>query len=308
MQASAPAYICSQTESSKGEGNFEENYEEANTRILGAMWPDFVGNPEERWGVEKDILVPLAKNVRTKIADFCILDACAGIGLEAGELARLQLGRVFANEQDKYLRRRLHENLEDLDKENSEARNLVVSVSNMRWQEMADFIQHDRFGIILVLGNSLGYCGTAEDQIESLRSLLKIMHPEGRLVIDRRNYEVIMHSAQYALSKGQALGPDNHHSSWPMYNGPVKGVPIAVDPNGHWIRYEYTRTVQQADATRQGRNQSHEVGHLTMAPISHQQMLECLKEAGGKNIQVLSDFKPGHDPFSANFHQYVVGK
>lgn len=103
-----------------------------------------------------------------------ILDLCCGQGRHAIELARRDFSQVEGLDRSHYLIQKARacakkENLRVKFRE-GDARKLPYSP--------------DAFDVIMILGNSLGYFETVEDDLRVLREVFRVLRPSGKVLVD----------------------------------------------------------------------------------------------------------------------------
>jgi D-alanine-D-alanine ligase len=107
-------------------------------------------------------------------SDWRMLDLCCGQGRHTLEFARRGFQGIEGLDRSHYL----------IQKARKQARSENLSV---RFREGdARKLPHpaDRFDAVLILGNSFGYFETIDDDLRVLREVLRVLKPEGVLVLD----------------------------------------------------------------------------------------------------------------------------
>jgi SAM-dependent methyltransferase len=113
-----------------------------------------------------------------------VLDCSCGIGADAIALARRGFTVTASDGSASMIaetRRR------------SEQFGVGITTLQSRWQDLPQRVP-DICELILCLGNSIVHAGAKPDIISALQSIKKILSPDGALVIDSRNWELLYES------------------------------------------------------------------------------------------------------------------
>ena len=110
-----------------------------------------------------------------------ILDCSCGIGADAMALVRRGFAVTASDGSSSMVaeaRRR------------SEQFGIELNVSQARWQDLPTQVPGP-FDLVLCLGNSIVHSGSQVAMIENLRAIKQVLGPNGVLVVDSRNWELI---------------------------------------------------------------------------------------------------------------------
>ena len=250
-------------------------YENRDSKILAELWGDFVGWDERIDGADLRFLTgQLIGATRKKILDASLGDGVDSIGL-------LKEGfKVTSNEIDvDYIRKAL---------ENSRKEGITLDLTQHNWLDIDKHFSPNSFGSIICMGNSLTYLFDHNDQLTALQNFKTILQPNGRLIIDERNY-------QYFLDeRKKILEGDFRYSGNIVYHGKkVHARPTEITDSLVVMEYEHEETGLK--------------GYLHLYPFKKDELLGLLREAGFSEIEQYSDYEPGYNP-EADFYQYVCTK
>jgi len=123
------------------------------------------------------------------------------------------------------------------------------------------------FDAVICLGNSFTHLFSESDRRQALAEFYTVLHPQGLLILDQRNYDAIL---------------NKHFSSKHAYyycGENVKVAPEHVDEGLARFRYEFT---------------DHSVFHLNMYPLRKNYLRKLMREEGFQQIQTYGDFKEAH--------------
>ncbi|MCA1703692.1 MAG: class I SAM-dependent methyltransferase [Actinobacteria bacterium] len=120
-----------------------------------------------------------ARLLSTLSPGSAVLDAACGTGVDAGVLARRGY-RVSAADASSAMVSKARMRF---------AREwLAVTVLEAEWATLPAMMT-ERFDAVLCIGNSLVHARSRERMIDALQGLAGVLRPEGRLVVDSRNWE-----------------------------------------------------------------------------------------------------------------------
>jgi SAM-dependent methyltransferase len=277
-------------------------------RELCSEWERFV-EPSKR--MEK--LAPFFEQVLSQDRDGAILDAAAGIGSDALWLTN-QGFNVTLNEIEPVYREIIEERFigRDLRLYGADWRELYGPVG--RW-----------FTAVTVLGNSICLLMATDQQRRALRQFYEVLHPDGHLIIDERNFE------HFTAPDVAARIEQNPIRNFPyrgdiMYCGDnVKGCPKSIAANDVVFRYYrndpafYRRilTARELDQDLRRELDDREIGVLHLYPFRQGELGALLKSVGFVDITVYRDLE-WTDPYKfeddewfddgADFFTYVARK
>lgn len=252
-------------------GIIPENY---NSPHLVNIWREFIDWDKRRKG-EGGFLVRTLQGNKVKT----VFDASLGDGCDSIYLIR-QGFDVTSNEIDQLFREKALEN--------AAKEHVRLELTALDWRQLdAKFSPHS-FDAVILLGNSLTYLFTKEDQMAALQQFRIILKPGGVLIIDERNYQYILdRREEIAAGKFQYSG---HY----VYCGErVHARPIEIQDDHVVFEYRHQQTG--------------ETGRLVMYPFKRGELKQLLLEAGFSSVEQYSDYSAGDNP-DADFYQYVCMK
>jgi len=106
--------------------------------------------------------------------DHTILDLCCGQGRHTLELSRRGFNKVFGLDSSGYLIQRA--------KKQARKENLIANFREGDARKIP--YSPDSFDNVLILGNSFGYFESKEDDLRVLKGVLRIIKPNGKVLID----------------------------------------------------------------------------------------------------------------------------
>jgi SAM-dependent methyltransferase len=144
----------------------------------------------------------------------------------------------------------------------------------------------DRYSAVLCLGNSLTYIFKREEQLAAIRNFRKALRPDGKLIIDERNY------AEHFLAPGAQFKCTGEV----VYCGADKVVPkpIYISPTMVVMEYHHLQSRQKA--------------HLVLYPFKKGELCSLLAQADFREIKIFGDYKEQFDPKEPEFLTYVARK
>jgi D-alanine-D-alanine ligase len=107
-------------------------------------------------------------------SDGAILDLCCGQGRHAFEIAKRGFSRVTGFDRSHYLI--------DRARKFNETNRLNVTFKEGDARKLP--FRNDSFDAILIAGNSFGYFESNQDDIKILKEVLRVMKPDGKLLLD----------------------------------------------------------------------------------------------------------------------------
>jgi glycine/sarcosine N-methyltransferase len=203
-----------------------------------------------------------------------VLDCACGIGTDA--LALAQRGfTVTATDGSSSMVARASERLTGSGSQ--------VTVLQSRWQDLPAKLT-GRFELALCLGNAIVHTGSAPAMVESLASIRDVLAPDGKLIVDSRNWELM-------------------YSSWPR----VITAPRVRERHGLRCTSLYIWTIPdsfdhpcQAEIVFLFENRAGELSHhryeLTFLPFRHDGLRKAVEAAG---FQIIADsFDPAAQSYA----------
>lgn len=222
---------------------------------LSRVWPAFVNCARrmETLAPFLDAHIPPHRNLR-------VLDTAAGIGCEAAHFATTG-NRVVANEISPSLREILCEALEDAS----------VDVTSHDWRDLSRAFGRAQFDAAILLGNSICLLLPAPERRLALRRLGETLKPGARLLIDQRNFALLIQR------RAEVLSGAFEFRSEVMYCGTgIIGYPISVGVRE--VVFAYLNPQSGAVA-----------GFLRMSTFSESPLIDELQHAGFVDIESYYD-------------------
>ena len=127
-----------------------------------------------------------------------VLDAACGTGIDAAVLARRGYQVSCADASPAMVRRA---------RDRFSGEELAVTAVQAEWAELPE-VMTERFDVALCIGNSLVHASTREQMIGALRGLASVLRPNGRLVVDSRNWEKLHSERRTVLVHDRPIGRD----------------------------------------------------------------------------------------------------
>ncbi|MBI5135288.1 class I SAM-dependent methyltransferase [Candidatus Uhrbacteria bacterium] len=238
---------------------------------LANIWGEFIDWEKRRKG-ENGFLVRALQEYGAKT----VLEASLGDGCDSIYLIK-QGFDVTSNELDSVFR--------ETAIENARKENVDLKITTLDWRALDAQFSNNHFDAVILLGNSITYLFTKQDQLAALRQFKKILKLDGVLIIDERNYQYILdHRNEIAAGKFEYSGKY-------VYCGErVHARPIEIHDDSVIFEYRHQETGER--------------GTLTMYPFKRGELRQRLRESGFVSIQQFSDYKEGENG-KADFYQYV---
>jgi sarcosine/dimethylglycine N-methyltransferase len=140
---------------------------------------------------------------------------------------------------------------------------------------------HGRFDAIICLGNSFTHLFSERDRRKALAEFYSALKHDGILIIDHRNYDVILDKGFQSKHTYYYVG-DN-----------VRAEPEYVDEGLCRFKYEFPDKSSF---------------HLNMFPLREQYMRRLLTEVGFQNIDTYGDFEETYTTESPDFFIHIADK
>lgn len=212
--------------------------------------------------------------VATLVPGAPVLDCACGIGTDALALARRGF-KVTATDGSSSMVARAGRRLAGYASQ--------VSVMQSRWEELPTRLT-ERFDLAICLGNAMVHAGSRPGMVESLEAIRSVLKPNGKIVVDSRNWELM-------------------YGSWPRI------IPASHVKERHGTRCAslYIWTIPesfdrpcQAEIVFLFENQENELSHrryeLSFQPFSHLDLRRAVESAG---FQITGDsFQPTADSYA----------
>lgn len=200
-----------------------------------------------------------------------VLDAATGSGFHAVKLAEAGLD-VTATDGAK--------DMVEAARKNVEERGLSVRCEVADWRELKSVVGGG-FDAVICLGNSLSHIFNAKDMDETMRGFREVLNPGGLLVLDQRNYDVVLDGTL-----------TTHRQSYCCVG---KGTSVELEKlSDERVRIVYTL----AEA-----NLSHSIETF---PWRRAAIQGALQRGGFEDLRIFGDFKENFDPATVDFVVHVA--
>ncbi|HTT95467.1 MAG TPA: class I SAM-dependent methyltransferase [Solirubrobacterales bacterium] len=213
-----------------------------------------------------------------------ILDAAGGIGADSVYL--LSKGyHVTTNEVDELLRAQAEQY--------ASSQQVRLNMIGLLWEDLPEQLRGNmKFEAILCLGNSLCLVDDTRSRVECLRAFRSILVDGGILVIDERNFQLMLDNAHSIEADPIENFPASTRGDV-MYQGKkVRGYPAHIDRATRTVRWRFFRNSPPIES--RGELEALRLGgpDLLLHAFSHGELFDLLKEAGFGSIDVYADLKP----------------
>lgn len=200
-----------------------------------------------------------------------ILDAATGTGYHAVKLAQAGFDVVAADGAQTML---------TVADDNIRGYGMDVPTYCADWRKLSDQIP-GKFDALLCLGNAFTHLAADEDRVAAMQQFYDVLEPGGLIVIDQRNYEMILEH-----------GYRSKHQFYYVGEG-VNAFPEEVNDEFVRFRYEFPDGAAY---------------HLTLFTITVAEMTEFLTDSGFDELETYGDFAPDWERMEADFIIHVGHK
>lgn len=239
------------------------------SKVLAELWSDFV-NFEKRIKSE----IPFLMKFIDKSSN--VFDSSLGSGATTIGLKIKGINNIISNEIDFDLLK-----IAQIEADKTKVKIDTVSYD---WRTL-DNVYSEEFDVVLCLGNNLTYLFKKYNQLNALKNFKNLLKPNGKLIIDERNYaELFLKENKYK------------HSGDVLYCGKdkVSARPIFIAQNIVIMEYKHKEKKLKS--------------HLVIYPFKKNELNNLLIEAGFKNIVAYGDYKKNFAPQDPEFITYVCKK
>lgn len=202
-----------------------------------------------------------------------VLDAACGTGIDAAVLARRGY-RVWGADASSAMVAKARSRFA--------REGLAVTVVQAEWAKLPSMMT-ERFDVALCIGNSLVHARTGEGMIEALQALATVLRPNGRLVVDSRNWEKLHRERRTVVVHDRAILRDSRRCIT-MY---AWEIPDEFD------REHVAHLVFLFDDEEAIEHREHTVA---FRPFTFEQLRDRIHAAGLREAD--SDFDPNADRYS----------
>jgi SAM-dependent methyltransferase len=205
-----------------------------------------------------------------------VLDCACGIGADALALAHRGF-KVTATDGSSSMVARARERLAHYASQ--------VTVAQAQWEQLPAKLT-ERFDLAICLGNAIVHAGSRPEMVESLKAIRSVLNPNGKIVVDSRNWELM-------------------YGSWPR----IITASHVRERRGTRCASLYVWTIPesfdrpcQAEIVFLFENQENKLSHrryeLTFQPFTHLDLRRAVESAG---------FQITEDSFQPAAPQYAIG-
>lgn len=200
-----------------------------------------------------------------------VLDVATGTGFHSIRLLRAGFDVTSADGSPEMLAKAF---------ENARRFGYIMRTVRADWRWLSRDI-HEKFDAVICLGNSLTHLFSEEDRRKALAEFYSVLHHDGVLVLDQRNYDGIL---------------DHGFSSKHIYyycGENVRAEPEYVDAG--LARFRYTFPDQS-------------VYHLNMFPLRKEYTRKLMLEVGFQQVKTFGDFEETYRTEDPDFFIHVAEK
>jgi 2-polyprenyl-3-methyl-5-hydroxy-6-metoxy-1,4-benzoquinol methylase len=213
-----------------------------------------------------------------------VLDAAGGIGADSVFL--LSKGyHVTTNEVDELLRAQAEQY--------ASSQNVRLNMIGLLWEDLPEQLPGNmKFEAIICLGNSLCLVEDTASRVQCLKAFQSILVDGGVLVIDERNFQLMLDNAHSIEADPIANFPASTTGDV-MYRGKkLRGYPAHIDRATRTVRWRFYRNSPPIE--NRGELEARRLGgpDLLLHAFSHGEMFDLLKQAGFGDIDVYADLQP----------------
>lgn len=212
-----------------------------------------------------------------------VLDAAGGIGCDSVYL--LSKGfHVTTNEVDELLRAQAEKY--------ASSQNFRLNMIGLLWEDLPDQLPGNmQFEAILCLGNSLCLVDDTRSRVQCLKAFQSILVDGGVLVIDERNFQLMLDNAHSMEADPITNFPAARHGDV-MYRGrKLRGYPAHIDKGTRTVRWRFFRNSPPIE--NRGELETRRLGgpDLVLHAFTHGELFDQLKQAGFDDIDIYADLE-----------------
>ncbi len=243
-----------------------DHYRQEYVKTFVEKWDELI-DWEARAASEGRFFIDLLKGRgKTKV-----LDVACGTGFHSVQLLKAGLDVTSADGSAAMLAKAF---------ENGKQRHLILRTVQADWRWLNRDV-HGKFDAIICLGNSFTHLHDEQDRRRALAEFYAALKHDGILIIDQRNYDVIL--------------DDGFHSKHKYYycGDQVTAEPEHVDESLARFRYEFP------DGSTY---------NLNMFPLRKTYMRQLLSEAGFLKVHTYGDFQETYQDNEPDFFIHIAEK
>lgn len=240
------------------------------------LFSDNIMGSSPNFGVTSPGNQPLLEDVLSTLAPGAsILDCSCGIGADAIAL-RNRGFTVTASDASL--------NMIAATQERVAQYTTGIDVTQSQWEELPSKVAGP-FDLIICLGNSIVHAENRLQMIRAMQGMRKVLHPEGRLVVDSRNWELLYRSKPRVVPAQRVIERSGQRC-WSLY---IWSIP---DSFSNPCRAEIILLFEDAEKKVTYRRYV-----IDFQPFTHDNLLDAMKVAG---------FTVTHDSFRPHSSFYAV--
>jgi len=213
-----------------------------------------------------------------------VLDAGAGIGCDSVYL--LSKGHhVTTNEVDELLCAEAEQY--------AASEGARLNMISLLWEDPPEQLPGNmRFEAVLCLGNSLCLVDDTGSRLQCLRAFHQALVSDGTLVIDERNFQLILDNA-HSIETDPIANFAAATAGDVMYRGrKLRGYPAHIDRGTRTVRWRFFRNSPPVES--RGELETRRLGgpDLVLHAFAHGELFGLLRHAGFDEIDVYADLQP----------------
>ena len=229
-------------------------------------WDDLI-NWKGRTEGEGDFFIRELKN-RNAIK---VLDAATGTGYHSVRLLNAGFEVHSSDGKMNMLSKAFH---------NARKRGVMLRTIHADWRKLTENV-HEKYDAVICLGNSFTHLFNERDRRKTLAEFYSVLKPNGVLILDQRNYDIM-------LEKGYS----NKHKYYYVGDN-VEASPESI--NNELIRFRY-------------KFPDNSVHHLNMFPLRKDYTCKLIKEVGFQKVKTYGDFQETYKKHDPDFFIHVAEK
>jgi SAM-dependent methyltransferase len=200
-----------------------------------------------------------------------ILDVATGTGYHSVRLLEAGFDVVSADGSPEMLYRAF---------ENAKSQGEILRTVQVDWRWLAQDI-HEKFDAVICLGNSFTHLFSENDRRKALAEFYSVLHHDGLLILDQRNYDSIIDRGYSSKHKYYYCGED------------VSVKPEYIDDGLARFRYQF---------------EDESIFHLNMFPLRRDYTRKLMKEVGFQKVHTYGDFQETYRTEEPDFFIHIAEK
>ncbi|MFP3861062.1 MAG: class I SAM-dependent methyltransferase [Bacteroidales bacterium] len=230
------------------------------------LWDDLI-NWDARTEGEGDFFIQELKKRKVNK----VLDAATGTGYHSVRLTNAGFEVHSADGKKNMLARAFN---------NAEQKDIILRTIHCDWRNLTENI-HETYDAVICLGNSFTHLFREEDRRKVLAEFYSVLQPKGVLILDQRNYDVMLEKGYQNKHKYYYVG-DN-----------VEAKPESISDELIRFRYKFP---------------NNSVHHLNMFPLRKEYTRSLIKQAGFRSVKTYGDFQETYKQDEPDFFIHIAEK